>query len=430
MTRSIRTAALQLSATPREAFARAWPLHLAAIEHAAAGSDLLVLPEATLPGYVLGDDRIDDAAIERAIAQLRDAAKRHGTVIVVGVAQRVNEQLRNRALAIEADGTIAGHADKLFLWHFDRKWFDAGDTLEPVATSLGRLGILVCADGRMPEIASTLVDRGAEMLVMPTAWVTSGRDPEHLENGQADLLARVRAYENGVPFVAANKCGVELGIVAYCGKSQIVSARGEVLAIADERNQTSITHALDIGGSLPHRGAGRPREREVSAPDPARNIRIAISMDAPDERTALRLATLDARCVLTPQGYEPTLGSAEMPTVRCSDLEPLDPGYLAGYRRLGYRVAAWDVVHATAWTQSVARARALELRIYVIVFDRQADRAYAVDPDGAIVAGTFGDYRMASFSLDLRRTMETSVAPGTDIGEGLERVHAAISGVP
>ncbi len=427
--RSIRTAALQLSATPREAFAQAWPLHLAAIERAAAGSDLLVLPEATLPGYVLGDDRIDDAAIERAIAQLREIAKRHGTVIVAGVAQRVNRLLRNRALAIESDGTIAGHADKLFLWHFDRKWFQAGDALEPVATSLGCLGLLVCADGRMPEIAGTLVDRGAEMLLMPTAWVTSGREPAHLENIQADLLVRVRAYENGVPFVAANKCGVELGMVAYCGKSQIVNACGEVVAIADDRSQTSITQTLEIGGSLPHRSARRRHEPEVIATGPAQNIRIAISMDAPDERTARRLAALDAGFVLTPQGYEPTRGSAEMRTVRCSDLEPLDPGYLAGYRRLGYRVAAWDVARATPWTQSVARTRALELRIYVIVFDRQADRAYAVDPDGAVVAGTFGEYRMASFSLDLRRTMETNVAPFTDIDEGFERVRAAISGV-
>ena len=71
---------------------------------------------------------------------------------------------------------------------------------------------------------------------MPTAWVTSGRDPGALENVQADLLARVRAYENGVPFVAANKCGVELGIALYCGKSQIVDEAAE-----RSRSQASAT---------------------------------------------------------------------------------------------------------------------------------------------------------------------------------------------
>ena len=69
---------------------------------------------------------------------------------------------------------------------------------------------------------------------MPTAWVTSGRDPTSLENVQADLLGRVRAYENRVPFVAANKCGSELGMVAYCGKSQIVDSRGEIVALANQ----------------------------------------------------------------------------------------------------------------------------------------------------------------------------------------------------
>jgi len=66
------------------------------------------------------------------------------------------------------------------------------------------------------------------------------------------------------------------------------------------------------------------------------------------------------------------------------------------------------------------------LRIYVVVFDRSQDRAYAVDPDGAIVAGTFDGFRLASFVLDPRKTVETTVAPGTDIFEGLERVAAIV----
>jgi hypothetical protein len=64
--------------------------------------------------------------------------------------------------------------------------------------------------------------------------------------------------------------------------------------------------------------------------------------------------------------------------------------------------------------------------MYVIVFDQRARRAFAVDPDGAVVAGTFDDYCMASFSLDPRRTMETTVAPGTDVADGLERVDAIL----
>jgi hypothetical protein len=79
---------------------------------------------------------------------------------------------------------------------------------------------------------------------------------------------------------------------------------------------------------------------------------------------------------------------------------------------------------AGEWTERIARARALELRIYLVVFDRTVRRAFAVDPDGVVLAGTFADYRLASFSLDPRKTLQTAVAPGTDIGEGLERVAA------
>jgi hypothetical protein len=111
-----------------------------------------------------------------------------------------------------------------------------------------------------------------------------------------------------------------------------------------------------------------------------------------------------------------------IPTVAISDELAYDPVALPVYRQAGYRAAVWTASCSSEWTVAFARARALELRIYVVVFDRSADRAFAVDPDGAIVAGTFGEYRLASFTLDPRKTMETTVAPGTDIAEGLARV--------
>jgi len=86
------------------------------------------------------------------------------------------------------------------------------------------------------------------------------------------------------------------------------------------------------------------------------------------------------------------------------------------------RVALLEARESHPWLQHIARARALELRIYVVVFDRSARRAYAVDPDGAIVAGTFDGYTLASFSLDARKTFETTLAPGTDVAAGIEYI--------
>jgi hypothetical protein len=62
--------------------------------------------------------------------------------------------------------------------------------------------------------------------------------------------------------------------------------------------------------------------------------------------------------------------------------------------------------------------------MYLIVLDAAHHRAYAVDPDGTLLCGTFGDYEIASFAYDRAKTRQTAVAPGTDVLEGLQRAHA------
>jgi hypothetical protein len=59
--------------------------------------------------------------------------------------------------------------------------------------------------------------------------------------------------------------------------------------------------------------------------------------------------------------------------------------------------------------------------MYVVVIDTARARAYAVDPDGVVICGTYGDYEIASFAFDPARTRQTTVAPGTDVLAGLER---------
>nr|MDQ6929506.1 carbon-nitrogen hydrolase family protein [Candidatus Eremiobacteraeota bacterium] len=240
--RTIFVTSLQLKAHDRDAFESVWPHICAQIEReAAGGAQLIVLPEGTVPAYVIGKAPLDLNLTERALSDVQNLAQRTGAVIVYGSARMDGTAQRNSAVVVDSDGTVAGFADKAFLWHFDRQWFTAATHCKPVETSLGPLGVMICADGRIPTIARTLVDAGAEMLVMPTAWVSSGRDAASLENVQADLLARVRARENRVPFIAANKTGVERGCVLYCGKSQIVDANGEIVALAPERQAAALS---------------------------------------------------------------------------------------------------------------------------------------------------------------------------------------------
>jgi predicted amidohydrolase len=425
MIRSLRVAAVQLRAHDRAVFAQTLPSILDQIADAANGAELVVVPEGTFPAYVLGSEPLDHGAIESAVDALRDLARRTRTVIVAGVASSGGHQPRNAALVIDRDGTVAGRADKLFLWHFDRRWFEAGDRVAPVQTSIGRLGAFVCADGRIPTIARALVDRGAEILVMPTAWVTSGRNADFLENVQADLLARVRARENGVPFVAANKCGTELGMVAYCGKSQVVDAAGDVVAIAPEREAFIVKAVVDVGDPQPFRSpVAQPTPRATVAETP---FRVAISFEPLPRDLDTRLEILDDSYAIAPGASERfTTLDRFIPTVDAADDDALDPAGLVGYRRAGYRLVVWTTDGEPAWVERIARARALELRMYVVVLSRAERRAYAVDPDGVVVCGTFGDFTLASFSLDPRKTMETVVAPSTDVHDGLGRIAALI----
>lgn len=407
VTRTLRVAALQLAAHDRADFEAAQLSFRSAIVEAARERDLLVLPEATLPAYVLGDDRVDDTAVTRALDDLREIAREATCVIVAGAAVRRAGKLYNSAVVIDADGTIAGSAEKIFLWHFDRKWFAPGERIAPIDTRAGRLGVMICADGRMPGIAQTLVDRGAELLVMPTAWVTSGRDPNALENIQADLLARVRAFENGVPFVAANKCGVEMEMVAYCGKSQIVDHQGEVVTIASQHAPETISASIVIGAGTPKRSALLPIEKRAAQTGASR---VAFSLDRVAD-VARRLDILDAQEFIAPEGEDAIEAAVAF-----------DPRALERYRAAGYRRIVIDATRSHPWLERVARARAAELRMYAIVFDREADRAYAIDPDGTIVAGTYDGLRIASVAMDFRRTSETTVAPGTDVEAGLAAV--------
>ena len=418
LARPTPVAAVQTRAHDRAGFDECWPGLLARIAAAAeAGARLVVVPEGTVPAYVIGTEPVDTRLLERAAEDVIAVSARTGATIVYGGARAHEGGLANSAYVVTPAG-IAGFADKCFLWHFDRRWFTEGDTLAPVTTPAGRLGVFICADGRLPTIPAALAAAGAEILVVPTAWVTSGRDPQARENIQADLMIPVRARENGLPIVAANKCGVEGRSVAYCGKSQIVAADGTVLMLAPQDSETTITADVVIGARAAA-AAGAVR-RGAGAALPAR-ARVAIATAAEPALRA-QAAAADA-AVMIERG-----GTAMADDIALADdAAVLDPRGLVAARLDGIRLFVWNATLGdAAWTARFARTRAAELRCYVVVFDE--GRAFAVDPDGTIVCGTFEDFAVAAFVFERARTDAWEVAPGTDVRAGLQRV-AAFAGV-
>lgn len=377
-----------------------------------------MLPEGTVPAYVIGSEPVDPQLLERAAADLIAIAAQTGVTIVYGGGRYDGERFLNAAAVVTGAGVI-GTADKCFLWHFDRRWFSPGSALEPVATPAGRLGILICADGRIPTIASTLVDRGAEMLVVPTAWVSSGRDPAALENLQADVMIAVRAFENGVPLVAANKVGVEARSVAYCGKSAIVAADGSFVARADQDAETTLRATIAVGPTFIARStAPAPIERGNDPRDLPDTLRIAVAVRHDSALHALA-ATADAALVLDPHAHPM---SHEVGLVQ--DEAILDPRALVEPRLAGVRLFVWHASIAGRWVTALARTRAAELRAYLVVLDTLGRRAFAVDPDGTVICGTFPGFDLAAFTFERTRTDGWHIAPHTDIRAAYERVAA------
>jgi predicted amidohydrolase len=408
-------ALLQLRAHDRDDFTIRWPEIRTRVAAAAdAGAELIVLPEGTVPAYVIGERRVDPELLDGAARDLIAIAAGSGATIVYGSGRYDGDRYFNSALAVTAAGVV-GSADKCFLWHFDRRWFTPGETLRPVTTPAGRLGIMICADGRIPTIAAVLVDRGAEILVIPTAWVSSGRDLQR-ENLQADLMINVRAFENGVPLVAANKVGTEARSVAYCGKSAIIAADGSFVARAEQDGETTLRGSVAIGPPFIARAEIPPVGRGSDPSTLRDGARIAIAARH-DPALHAFAATADAEVFVDPHVHTPCTDVAVV-----QDEAMLDPRALVAPRLAGVRLFVWHASIAARWVAALARTRAAELRAYVVVLDTLDRRAFAVDPDGAVICGTFPGFDVAAFTFDRTRTEQWNIAPYTDVRAALERV--------
>ena len=416
---------------------------------ATRGAELVVLPEGSVPAYVLGTEPVSERQLQFASQTLAAVAREYRITIVFGAAKMVRDRTFNAAVCLGPDGSELGFAAKQFLWHFDRRWFAAGATLEPIDTPVGRLGLFVCADGRIPTIAATLVERGANLLVMPTAWVTSGRDPAALENIQADLMANVRARENGVPFVVANKVGVEAQSVAYCGKSAIIAADGSFIARGSERDEAIVYGEVEIETASRHITFVSATPPASSAETPLLSrARIAFTLasgSAEIERLAHYAALADVELLIAPAATSvsaavPLLRRPATPATERSETSAgirayfvdtesvVSPRGLVEPRLAGIDLFVWEADGEAAWILAFARTRAAELRAYIVVFDRARERAFVVDPDGVTLAGTFEDFVMAAFAYDRARAAATIVAPATDVALGLRSAEALRAG--
>lgn len=230
---------------------------------AEAGAELIIFPELWTCGYYL--ESFDFAAAVREddwiLEEFTKLARETHTVVVLPLPQQKEDGLYIGLYLIESDGRIVREYQKSFLWGREQNYFVHGKReYEPVETSVGKLGLLICYDIEFPEPARILALKGAEIVIVPSVWSIPA-----LNRWQIQLPAR--ALDNTVFVLGINNVGE-----GACGHSKAVAPDGRVLAEASEEEEEVLLCDLnpeeipEVRARIPYLDEYDP----VLSPDPAK----------------------------------------------------------------------------------------------------------------------------------------------------------------
>lgn len=224
-------------------------LKVAIRKAAAQGAELIVLQELHNGLYFCQteDVQIFDQAEPipgPSTEEFGALAKELGIVLVLSLFERRAAGLyHNTSVVLEKDGTIAGKYRKMHIpddpAYYEKFYFTPGDLgFEPIETSVGTLGVLVCWDQWYPEAARMMALAGAEVLIYPTAIGFESNDDPSEQQRQSDawqLVQRGHAVANGLPVVTVNRVGYEedpsgqTNGIRFWGRSFVAGPQGELL---------------------------------------------------------------------------------------------------------------------------------------------------------------------------------------------------------
>ncbi len=233
---------------------------------ASKGAQLVVLQELHDSLYFCQVESVDNfdlaVSIPGETSQLySDVAAQCGIVLVTSLFEKRAPGLyHNTAIVFEKDGSVAGKYRKMHIpddpAYYEKFYFTPGDLgFEPIETSVGKLGVLVCWDQWYPEAARLMALKGAEMLIYPTAigWEITDSDDEKFRQRQAWMLSmRGHAVANGLPVVAVNRVGHEAdpsGVtngIMFWGTSFVAGPQGEIIKEAPSDAELETIVEIDM----------------------------------------------------------------------------------------------------------------------------------------------------------------------------------------
>jgi N-carbamoylputrescine amidase len=193
-----------------------------------------------------------------------DIARRAGVVLVTSLFEKRAAGLyHNTAVVFDSDGSMAGKYRKMHIpddpAYYEKFYFTPGDLgFEPIETSLGKLGVLVCWDQWYPEAARLMALAGAEVLIYPTAIGWESSDSEEVKARQLDAwmtVQRGHAVANGLPVITVNRTGHEADPsgqtngITFWGNSFVCGPQGEMILRATAGQEENLLAELDLAGS-------------------------------------------------------------------------------------------------------------------------------------------------------------------------------------
>ena len=219
---------------------------------AAAGVELVLLQELHNGPYFCQHESVDVFDLAETIPgpgtdRIGKLAEELKLVVVASIFEkRATGLYHNTAVVFDRSREIAGKYRKMHIpddpAFYEKFYFTPGDIgFEPIRTSVGKLGVLVCWDQWYPEAARLMALAGADLLFYPTAigWDPNDNDAEKARQREAWItVQRGHAVANGLPLLSCNRTGYEAdpsGVgsgIQFWGSSFVAGPQGEFLAQA------------------------------------------------------------------------------------------------------------------------------------------------------------------------------------------------------
>ena len=233
---------------------------------AADGAQLVVLHELHDTLYFCQVENTENFSLAEpfpgeAIPFYSAVAKECGVVLVTSLFEKRAAGLyHNTAVVFEKDGSIAGKYRKMHIpddpAYYEKFYFTPGDMgFNPIETSVGKLGLMVCWDQWYPEGARLMALAGAELLIYPTAigWESTDTEEEKARQREAWItVQRGHAVANGLPVIAVNRVGYEAdpsGVtngITFWGSSFVAGPQGEFLYQAPSTEEVNKIVEIDM----------------------------------------------------------------------------------------------------------------------------------------------------------------------------------------